>query len=180
LKDAKGVTVDASVEGEKLVLRTIADANAAPGKREGTVELTLPGSQGPPLARPLAVEVVARPELTLDVQPARVALHGRYGWAVAKLSLAASDAARLSFAPGTLEGKGARITPRRDIRLGAADASWDARTLERGKPREVLVRVYLGSDLPPGRYEGALALKLEGDRREPLVRSVPVALEVER
>jgi hypothetical protein len=180
LEDARGVSVTASVEREKLVLVARAGAEAAPGRRSGSLELRLKGSSSPPLVRPITVDVVARPELALRLEPATLALKGRYGWAEARLSLAANERVRLSVAPGSLEGQGARITPRRDIRFKAADASWDARTLEPGQPRELLVRVYLGSDLPPGRYEGRVAVTLEGDRREPLSRTLPLAVEVER
>jgi hypothetical protein len=180
LEDGRGVGLVATVSGERLVLHATADASAPPGKRAGRVELRLRGSTAPPLVRTVEVEVTAPRPLALSLEPATVALKGRYGWAEARLSLSANERARLSVEPGTLEGAGARITPRRDIRLGSTDRSWDARTLEPGEARELLLRVYLASDLPPGRYAGSVAITLEGERRDPLVRSVPVTLEIER
>lgn len=194
LVDARGVSLEAHIAhdmtpdaahggatGERLVLKATADAQAPAGIRAGVVEVRLAGSSAAPLTRPVSVEVVARPVLTLQLEPAQVSLKGRYGWAEARVAVGTNEHASLTLSPGPLEGGHARITPRRDIRLAAVDAKWDGRTLEPGPSRELLVRVYLGSDLPPGHYEGALALRLEGAQgREPVVRSVPVALEVER
>jgi hypothetical protein len=173
-----GLTV--AIEGGELVFKAEPRRDAAPGKRTARVELAITGSSSSLLARPVSLEVEAPPELALTVEPATLEVKGRYGWAEGRIKVSANLAAQLEAQPGLLSGSGARIAPRRDIRLKPADASWDARSLGANEPRELVLRVYLGSDLPPGRYEGTLALSASSSGDLKTQKPLPVTVEIER
>jgi hypothetical protein len=128
----------------------------------------------------VTLEVEPAPVLALTVEPAALELKGRYGWAEGRVKVAANLAAQLDAQPGLLSGSGARISPRRDIRIKAADATWDARSLGANEPRELVLRIYLGSDLPPGRYEGTFALSASGRGDAKVAKPLPVTVEVDR
>lgn len=172
--------VTATLEGDKLSLRASPKEGASPGQRGGRIELALPGSKSPPVVRSFTLELDEVPrELALSVAPATLQLKGRYGWAEARVKVSATVAARFDAQPTALASSAARIGPRRDIRLKPADASWDAHALAPGEERELVLRVYLGSDLPPGKYEGTLALEAR-DARKTVSQPLPVTVEVER
>ncbi len=177
-EDDLGIT--AAIEGENLVVRVAPKEGAAAGARTARVEVALAGSRAPPLVRDLGGEVEAAPrELALSVEPGALRLRGRAGWAEARVRVSSTVAARLDAQPGALASSTARIGPRRDIRVKAADASWDARSLGAGEERELVVRVYVGSDLPAGTYEGTLALEARVDAKS-VAKPLPVSIEVER
>jgi hypothetical protein len=174
------IALAVSLDGDKLVLEASARSKVPAGPRTGRVELTLDGSSAPPLVRPLLLTVLPSHELALELDPPALALKGRYGWTEGRVHLASNLAADLSFVPSAFTSAGgARITPRRDIRVGPSDATWDARGLVAGEGRDLLVRVYLPSDLPAGTYVGsvALAVATPGGKLE---RPLPVTIEVER
>ncbi len=173
-----GLTV--ALEGGDLVFHAEPRRDAASGKRVARVELAINGSSAAPLVRPVSLEVEVPPELALTVEPAALEVKGRYGWAEGRIKVSANLAAQLEAQPGLLSGSGARIAPRRDMRIKAGDASWDARSLGANEPRELVLRVYLGSDLPPGRYEGTLALSASGAGDAKVQKPLPVTVEVDR
>jgi hypothetical protein len=174
------VAASAAIEKGALLLGASPPKGTKPGKRAGRVELALTGSKEPPLVRPMTLEVEGPRELNLTVAPGTLALKGRYGWAEARVRVSSNLAARLEARPGPLAGSATRIAPRRDIRVKSGSASWDARTLAPGEERELVLRVYLGTDLPPGRYEGTLALEARDDSDLRSLHELPVSIEVER
>jgi hypothetical protein len=175
----------ARVENGSLVLEARPAADAHEGARKAPVELAL--ESGATLARDVTLALSVppptpvkppEPELALAVEPKALVLKGRYGWAEARFRASATVAAQLEADPSLLSGSAGRITPRRDIRVRAADGS-DARSLPANETRELVLRVYLGSDLAPGRYEGTLALDARAAGKKSGAK-LGVTVEVER
>ncbi len=160
-------------------LTVTASADARPGSYRGSLAVELP--EGLRAELPCRVEVAApRPRLEL---PAALELGGAPGGSATgrcEVVLRYRAACDVQLSGGTLEGPdGARIAPRYDLEL--TPEGWGGARLEVGTPRAWTVRVWLGSDLPPGTYAGSLTLVCSPDDGGEAARhELPLRVEVGR
>jgi hypothetical protein len=156
--DGDGVTIEAAIRGDQVALEVKAAAAAAPGPRRGALVFAL--ASGAEREVPFEVEVTAAPRPALDATPAKLELAGGWGWVEGRLGVKADGPVEVEL--GELAGADAKISPRRDIRASV-------------EKDEVVVRVYLRSDLATGTYEGRLKLRTKSAERE-----VPIVVQVKR